>query len=118
MKAKSNFRTVVKHSYLSVGGTAKAKAKAHVNYVAFRPGKDKDGSQAALVFWFADGRRIRHSMADLVATWDCSLAFGQRQIPLSRGLWIGSSASMQEIRVKNADGKPVHVGFYVQKISA
>ena len=49
MKAKSNFRTVVKHSYLSVGGTAKAKAKAHVNYVAFRPGKDKD-HQSRLFF--------------------------------------------------------------------
>jgi hypothetical protein len=53
-----------------------------------------------------------------VATGDCSLAFGQRQIPLSRGLWNGSSASMQEIRERNADGKAVHVGYHVQKISA
>lgn len=75
-------------------------------------------SQAALVFWFADGRRFKHSMADLVAWWDCSLAFGPRQIPLTRGVWNGSSASMQEIRAKNAEGKVVLVGYHVQKISA
>jgi hypothetical protein len=86
--------------------------------ISFEKNVADGASQAALVFWFADGRRIRHSMADLVATWDCSLAFGQRQIPVSRGLWNGSSASMQEIRERNADGKAVHVGYHVQKISA
>jgi hypothetical protein len=42
MKTKSSTRTVVKHSYISAGGTGKSRAKAHANYVAFRPGKDKE----------------------------------------------------------------------------
>lgn len=74
-------------------------------------------SQAALIFWFADGRRFKHNMSELVAYWDSSLAYGQRGIPLSRGLWNGSSSSMQEIR-EGSDGKPRHVGYHVQKISA
>ncbi len=86
--------------------------------ISFEKNVADGASQAALIFWFADGKRFKHSMADLVAWWDCSLAFGQKRIPLSRGLWNGSSASMQEIREKNADGRAVHVGYHVQKISA
>jgi|JI10StandDraft_1071094.scaffolds.fasta_scaffold04302_5 hypothetical protein len=91
---------------------------AYPAIISFEKNVADGASQAALIFWFADGRRLRHNMADLVATWDCSLAYGQRQIPLSRGLWNGSSSSMQEIRERKAEGKSVHVGFYVQKISA
>lgn len=86
--------------------------------ISFEKNVADGASQAALVFWFADGKRFRHSMADLVAWWECSIAYGQNPIPLSRGLWNGSSSSMQEIRERMDDGKSVHVGYYVQKISA
>lgn len=86
--------------------------------ISFEKNVADGGGQAALIFWFADGRRIRHSIADLVAWWDCSLAYGQARIPLTRGMWNGSSASMQEIRERSPDGKSAHVGFHVQKISA
>lgn len=86
--------------------------------ISFEKNVADGASQAALVFWFADGKRFRHSMADLVAWWECSIAYGQNPIPLSRGLWNGSSSSMQEIRERRDDGKSVHVGYYVQKISA
>lgn len=86
--------------------------------ISFEKNVADGASQAALIFWFADGRRFKHSMADLVAWWDCSPAFGQRQIPLTRGMWNGSSASMQEIRERSAEGKVSHVGYHVQKISA
>lgn len=86
--------------------------------ISFEKNVADGASQAGLVFWFADGRRFRLGMADVVAEWECSLAYGQRRIPLSRGIWNGSSASMQEIRERGADGKSVHVGYHVQKISA
>ncbi|MFA6213298.1 MAG: hypothetical protein WC714_27935 [Candidatus Obscuribacterales bacterium] len=35
-------RSVVKHSYINVARGGRGRAKAHVNYIKFRPGKDKD----------------------------------------------------------------------------
>jgi len=41
-------RSIVKHSYVKAFGGGRGRAKAHVNYIKFRPGKDKDegGSRA------------------------------------------------------------------------
>ena len=86
--------------------------------ISFEKNVADGASQAALVFWFADAKRFSLNMSEICAYWNCSLAFGSRSIPLSRGLWNGSSSSMQEIR-ESVEGKsPVHVGYYVQKISA
>lgn len=86
--------------------------------ISFEKNVAAGASEAALIFWFADGKRFKFNLSELVAYWECSLAFGSRKIPLTRGLWNGSSSSMQEVREK-ADGKPSnHVGYYVQKISA
>ena len=35
-------RSLVKHSYIRASRDGKARAKAHVNYIKFRPGKDKE----------------------------------------------------------------------------
>ncbi len=35
-------RSIVKHSYIRASRDGKARAKAHVNYIKFRPGKDKE----------------------------------------------------------------------------
>jgi len=86
--------------------------------ISFEKNVADGASQAALIFWFADAKRFSLNISEICAYWNCSLAFGSRSIPLSRGLWNGSSSSMQEIREK-AEGKPpLHVGYYVQKISA
>ena len=42
-------------------------------------------------------KRFSLNMSEICAYWNCSLAFGSRSIPLSRGLWNGSSSSMQEL---------------------
>lgn len=41
-------RSIVKHSYIKAFGDGRGRAKAHVDYIKFRPGKDKDerGSRA------------------------------------------------------------------------
>lgn len=86
--------------------------------ISFEKNVADGASQAALIFWFADVKRFSLNMSEICAHWHCSLAFGNRSIPLSRGLWNGSSVSMQEILEARADGKATHVGYYVQKISA
>lgn len=86
--------------------------------ISFEKNVADGGSQAALIFWFADKRRIQYSIADLVAWWNCSPAYGQAHLPLTRGMWNGASARIQEIHEKDASGKPTHIGFHVQKISA
>lgn len=43
-------RSVVKHSYIKVARGGLGRAKAHVNYIKFRPGKDKDEAGARTFF--------------------------------------------------------------------
>jgi type IV secretory pathway VirD2 relaxase len=43
-------RSIVKHSYIKSFGDGKARAKAHVNYIKFRPGKDKDEEKSRSFF--------------------------------------------------------------------
>lgn len=38
-------RSFVKHSYIKASESAVGRAEAHVNYLAFRPGKDKEGKK-------------------------------------------------------------------------
>lgn len=42
MNYPTNVRLVIKHSFLKSNPTAHSRARAHVNYIAFRPGKDKE----------------------------------------------------------------------------
>ena len=86
--------------------------------ISFEKNVAAGASEAALIFWFADAKRFKFSMSEIIAYWECSLAFGGRKIPLTRGLWNGSSSSMQEIRERTDAKASNHVGYYVQKISA
>lgn len=43
-------RSVVKHSYIKASRDGKARAKAHVNYIKFRPGKDKEEERSRSFF--------------------------------------------------------------------
>lgn len=45
-------RSVVKHSYINAFRNGRGRAKAHVNYIKFRPGKDKE--EAGARFFFSD----------------------------------------------------------------
>lgn len=74
------------------------------------------GSEAALVFWFAESRRFSYRQAEQAAYWQCSNAHGSVEIPLGRCLWNGSEPNSQEIRVKS-DGAARSAGYYLQRIS-
>ena len=49
-------RSFVKHSYIRASPTAVGRAEAHVNYLAFRPGKDKEGQKRE--FFSSDRERV------------------------------------------------------------
>jgi hypothetical protein len=49
-------RSFVKHSYIRTSETAVGRAEAHVNYLAFRPGKDKEGKKRE--FFSSDRERV------------------------------------------------------------
>ena len=74
------------------------------------------GSEAALIFWFADQRRFEYRQAEQAAYWKCSAAHGKHEIPIGRCLWNGSEPNSQEIREKTA-GQARFAGYYLQRIS-
>ena len=74
------------------------------------------GSEAALIFWFADQRRFEYRQAEQAAYWKCSAAHGKHEIPIGRCLWNGSEPNSQEIREKTT-GQARFAGYYLQRIS-
>jgi len=48
-------RSIVKHSYIKAFGDGRGRAKAHVDYIKFRPGKDKDERSRAFFTDKEDG---------------------------------------------------------------
>ncbi len=51
-------RSFVKHSYIRASKSGAGRAKAHVNYVAFRPGKDKDKDSKPREFFSSDQDKV------------------------------------------------------------
>ncbi|MFA7340608.1 MAG: hypothetical protein WC028_27740 [Candidatus Obscuribacterales bacterium] len=51
-------RSFVKHSYIRASQSAAGRAKAHVNYVAFRPGKDRDKESKPREFFSSDREQV------------------------------------------------------------
>ena len=74
------------------------------------------GSEAALIFWFADQRRFEYRQAEQAAYWKCSAAHGKHEIPIGRCLWNGSEPNSQEIRERTV-GQARLAGYYLQRIS-
>ena len=74
------------------------------------------GSEAALIFWFADPRRFDYRQAEQAAYWKCSAAHGKHEISIGRCLWNGSEPNSQEIRDKTT-GQARFAGYYLQRIS-
>lgn len=74
------------------------------------------GSEAALIFWFAEQRRFEYRQAEQAAYWKCSAAHGKFDIPIGRCLWNGSEPNSQEIREKTT-GPVRFAGYYLQRIS-
>jgi len=75
------------------------------------------GGEAALVFWFADAKRIWHHAGDSTNHWYCSGAHRNHSIPIGRCIWNGAESSVRKVVTVGLDDKPRNVGLFLRRIS-
>jgi hypothetical protein len=75
------------------------------------------GSQAALIFWFADHRRLTFEASDNTYSWHCGTEFRGQQVALSRCLFNGAQHDLRQIHVLNDKKAEVWIGLYHPRIS-
>jgi hypothetical protein len=75
------------------------------------------GSQAALVFWIAENRRLTYQTSDDTYYWHCGTEYKGQQIPVSRCLFNGAQNDLQRLHV--VDGKKTEhwIGLFHPRIS-
>jgi len=59
-------RAIVKHSYVKAFGSGRGRAKAHINYIKFRPGKDKDEGGSRAFFTDKEDGLTTHRVHDAI----------------------------------------------------
>lgn len=75
------------------------------------------GSEAALIFWLADGKRVFHQPAENTYCWHCSGVNRHQFIPLGRCVWNGAESSARRIVTTGTDKKELWGGLFLQRIS-
>jgi hypothetical protein len=75
------------------------------------------GAEAALIFWFADPKRLFHRPADDTHHWHCSGEHRQHSIPIGRCIWNGAESSVRRIVTVDADKKQRDIGLFLRRIS-
>lgn len=89
-------------------------------YPAIREFQDNvadGGGEAALIFWFADQRRLWFRTSDGTNHWYCSGQHHQHSIPLGRCIWNGAESSVRKIVAKCSDGWQREIGLFLRRIS-
>jgi hypothetical protein len=75
------------------------------------------GGEAALIFWFADERRIWPRAADNTHHWHCSGEYRQQSIPIGRCIWNGAESSVRRLVATGPDDKARQIGLFLRRIS-
>jgi hypothetical protein len=89
-------------------------------YPAIRTFQDSvadGGGEAALIFWFADQRRLVYSAADNTHHWHCAGQHRAKSIPIGRCIWNGAESSVRKIVASGVDGKQRNIGLFLRRIS-
>lgn len=73
-------------------------------------------TEAGLIFWFADSKRLDYHTSDDTHYWHCGTEYKGKQIPLSRCLFNGAQGDCQNIRAGTKKSDTV-LGLYLQRIS-
>lgn len=76
------------------------------------------GTEAALILWLADHRRLHYQTSDDIHYWHCSTEHKDQQIPLSLCLFDGAQNSLRAIHVVNDQKAERTVGLFHPRISA
>jgi hypothetical protein len=75
------------------------------------------GGEAALIFWFADAKRVWHRAADSTNHWYCSGEHRQHSIPIGRCIWNGAESSVRRIVTVDSTKQQRHIGLFLRRIS-
>jgi len=75
------------------------------------------GTEAALVLWLADHRRLQYQTSDDAHCWHCSTEYKGEQIPLTRCLFDGEYRSLRPIHL-TVEKAERNVGLFHPRISA
>lgn len=76
----------------------------------------RGSTEASLILWFADPKRIEYHTSDDTHYWHCGTEYKGQMIPLSRCLFNGAQDDRQ--RIQGTDPKSeTGVGLYLQRIS-
>lgn len=74
------------------------------------------GTEASLIFWIADLKRLDYHTSDDTHYWHCSTEYRGQQLPLSRCLFNGAQDGLR--RIQPAGDKSEHgVGLFHPRIS-
>lgn len=75
------------------------------------------GSQAALIFWLAEQRRLDYQTSDDTYYWHCGTEYRGEKIPLGQCLFNGAHHDLRQIHVVDQKKKERWVGLYHPRIS-
>ena len=75
------------------------------------------GVEAALVFWFADKKRLWHHAADGTNHWYCSGQHRQHSIPIGRCIWNGAESGVRRIMATDSENRQREIGLFLRRIS-
>jgi hypothetical protein len=73
------------------------------------------GNQAALIFWFADPKRIRHEVAEDIYVWHCDGDHRGQRITLGRCLFNGAQHDLR--RIEGGRENDHTIGLFHPRIS-
>jgi len=84
--------------------------------ISFQENVAGGGTEASLIFWIADHKRLDYHTSDDTHYWHCGTEYKGQQVPLSRCLFNGAQDGLRRIQV---GGKKTElgVGLYHPRIS-
>lgn len=76
------------------------------------------GTEAAVILWLSDRRRLEYSTSDDTYYWHCATEFKGHLIPLSRCLFNGGQGDARRIHSLDSSKKESWIGLFHPKVSS
>lgn len=75
-------------------------------------------TEAALILWFSDGKRLEYSTSDDTYFWHCATEFRGQRIPLSRCVFNGGHSDARRIHANDTSKIEHWIGLFHPKVSS
>lgn len=76
------------------------------------------GTEAALVLWLSDSRRLEYTTSDDTYYWHCATEYKGHLVPLSRCLFNGGQGDARRIHRRDSSKKEHWIGLFHPKVSS